>query len=347
MSGSEVETQDRKDGIDSGKSSDAALSSSEKEVLARSPSLKRKRTRDDEYEDSSNLELIYPPKKRSRTPSSDNNPQETLEPGSPSGDSDSPATPPPDRVASERPSTPPNVVFGSSATISSPLPKSLQPRLVTSNAFSAFVGTSPSFSTASPNPSNLKPAWSEPNLAKNLDEESECSTEGSVPSHVLVAASTTSKVTEVEHLTGEESEDVEHEIRGVKLFVKRGDKPFSDGMPGHLKLLSDRTTLDERLCEYSIVFLYRLRTNVRNVVFRREPLWQVSLNIRLHPSVRCTFDASENVLRIIVTEPVESKDEREIVIYAFKPGKSCSKQDFKEFAEAFLMSPGLKAKTES
>ena len=53
-------------------------------------------------------------------------------------------------------------------------------------------------------------------------------------------------------------------------------------------------------------------------MFRREPLWQVSLNIRLHPSIRCAFDAGENVLRIIVAEPVEKKDEREIVIYALK-----------------------------
>ena len=51
-------------------------------------------------------------------------------------------------------------------------------------------------------------------------------------------------------LTGEENEDLEQEIKGVKLFVKRGDKPFSDGMPGHLKLLSDKTTLDQRLCKW-------------------------------------------------------------------------------------------------
>ena len=51
-------------------------------------------------------------------------------------------------------------------------------------------------------------------------------------------------------ITGEEEEDVELELKSVKLFVKRGDKPFSDGMMGHVKLLSNRKTLDERICEF-------------------------------------------------------------------------------------------------
>ncbi|KAG5724541.1 hypothetical protein E4T56_gene17432 [Termitomyces sp. T112] len=356
---SEVETHDRKDDTAHEKSSNPATSDGSKEILTRLPSLKRKRTWDDEHEDSAeaeyprNLELIYPPKKRSRTPSSENESQKVVaetalapttveacedsadtpqSPRSPSDGGSSSTTPPPitpedsPRVVSEQPVTPPNVVFGSLATMSSPLPRSLQPCTVIPNAFSAFVGTSP-FSAASPKPDNLKPAWSEPDLAENLNDEFDNDAEGS-SSHALVAA-VTSETVQVEHLTGEENEELEQEIKGVKLFVKRGDRPFSDGMPGHLKLLSDKTTLDERL------------------LFRREPLWQVSLNIRLHPSIRCTFDASEKVLRVIVTEPVENKDELEIVVYALKPGRSCSKQDFKEFVEAFLKSPGLKAKTES
>lgn len=48
-------------------------------------------------------------------------------------------------------------------------------------------------------------------------------------------------------VTGEEEEDVEEEIKGVKLFVKRGNKPFASGMVGHLKLLVDRKTGKERL----------------------------------------------------------------------------------------------------
>ena len=51
--------------------------------------------------------------------------------------------------------------------------------------------------------------------------------------------------------TGEENEDVELELKGVKLYVKRGEKPFSDGVTGHVKLLSNKATLDERLREYT------------------------------------------------------------------------------------------------
>ena len=68
-------------------------------------------------------------------------------------------------------------------------------RVVNSNAFSAFVGTSP-FMVASPKPDNLKPTWSEPKLAENLNEESENNAE---ESHVLMAAMTSKKV-EVERM---------------------------------------------------------------------------------------------------------------------------------------------------
>ncbi|KAG6917101.1 hypothetical protein DXG01_003921 [Tephrocybe rancida] len=325
------------------------------EALTGSPSLKRKRAQDDEHEDSlANLQLIYPPKKRSKTPSFESESAEVLAeivpsvtvvdtpeeakvtPELSSEDESLVATPPPATpeltpiTANERASTPPHVVFGSSATISSPLPKSIQPskRPVTSKAFSAFISSGSAFATASPSKSgSLKPAWSMPNFEKNANDVTQCELEEGTLSHVLVAAAT-AKTTVVEHLTGEEQEDVELELKGVRMYVKRGDKPFSEGMLGHVKLLSDKSTLDERL------------------LFRREPLWQVSMNVRIHPSLRCTFDADENVLRIIHTKPVEQKDECEIVIYALKPGRSCSKQDFKDFAEAFVKSPGLKAKVE-
>jgi len=161
------------------------------------------------------------------------------------------------------------------------------------------------------------------------------------------------------HITGEEEEDVELELKGVKLFVKRGNKSFSDGMLGHVKLLSNRTTLDER------------------ILFRREPLWKVSMNIRVQPSVRCSFISEENVLRIVLKEAVgatpgaasgkvgssaeKSSDsqagtgtgtgdgvqndstDQEVVVYALKPGRSCSKQDFKEFAESLIQSSHFKS----
>lgn len=114
------------------------------------------------------------------------------------------------------------------------------------------------------------------------------------------------------------------ELKGVKLFVKRGDKPFSDGVVGHVKLLSSKTTLDERL------------------LFRREPLWKVSMNVRMHPTVHCTYEAEEHVVRIILQELVEQPNvaqedwKREIVVYALRPGRSCLKQDFKDFATSLV-----------
>lgn len=42
-------------------------------------------------------------------------------------------------------------------------------------------------------------------------------------------------------LTGEEDENVEAELKGVKLFVKRGRKEFTDGMYGHIKILSQKS----------------------------------------------------------------------------------------------------------
>lgn len=48
-------------------------------------------------------------------------------------------------------------------------------------------------------------------------------------------------------VTGEEDEDVTMELKGVKLFIKRGDKDFADGMIGHIKLLSHNTSKGGRL----------------------------------------------------------------------------------------------------
>jgi hypothetical protein len=61
-----------------------------------------------------------------------------------------------------------------------------------------------------------------------------------------------------------------------------------------------------------------------NPVFRREPLWKVSMNVRMHPTVRCTYEAEENVVRLILQELVEQPNiaqedrNKEIVVYALK-----------------------------
>lgn len=126
-------------------------------------------------------------------------------------------------------------------------------------------------------------------------------------------------------MTGEEDEDVEQEIKGVKLFVRRGNKPFASGMVGHLKLLSDRKTLAERLCECSFTISAISDSCTCPVVFRREPLWQVSMNVRVNSSTRCVYDPEENVIRLTLKEQasipstaIGGKENLELVVYALK-----------------------------
>jgi hypothetical protein len=56
-------------------------------------------------------------------------------------------------------------------------------------------------------------------------------------------------------ITGEEDEEVESEIKGVKLYINRGNKGFTDGMAGHVKLLSNKATKCERLRELAVRYL--------------------------------------------------------------------------------------------
>jgi len=133
------------------------------------------------------------------------------------------------------------------------------------------------------------------------------------------------------HSTGEEDEDVELELKGVKLFIKRGQKDFTDGIIGNIKLLSHKTKQEGRL------------------LFRRDPLWQVSLNVRLHPLVRCTYDTEAKALRLILKEPVEQENvppeqwPQELVVYALKAGR-VPKEDFREFAKTLSANPHFTAK---
>ncbi|KAF9477066.1 hypothetical protein BDN70DRAFT_132445 [Pholiota conissans] len=131
-------------------------------------------------------------------------------------------------------------------------------------------------------------------------------------------------------VTGEEDEDVELEQKGVRLFIKRGDRSFSEGIPGLIKVLSHRKTGEER------------------ILFRREPLLKVSMNVRVQPTVRITFVPEENVLRCILKESISAADaedgvaKQELAIYVIKPGRSCPKQDFKTFAEGLTQRSQLK-----
>lgn len=48
-------------------------------------------------------------------------------------------------------------------------------------------------------------------------------------------------------LTGEEDEEVASDIKGVRLYIKRGERDFTSGMLGHVKLLSNKTSENQRL----------------------------------------------------------------------------------------------------
>ena len=50
-------------------------------------------------------------------------------------------------------------------------------------------------------------------------------------------------------LTGEENEIVESGLKGVKLFIKHGSREFTDGLIGHVKLLSSKDSESGRLRE--------------------------------------------------------------------------------------------------
>lgn len=118
-------------------------------------------------------------------------------------------------------------------------------------------------------------------------------------------------------VTGEELEIVESELRGLKLFMKRGDKPFASGMVGVAKILKEKKSGAERL------------------LFRREPLWQVSMNVKLNSTVRCTYEKEENALRLVLKEPTSTSEGAplEVVVYALKPGRTCPKSDLQSLAD--------------
>ena len=53
-------------------------------------------------------------------------------------------------------------------------------------------------------------------------------------------------------------------------------------------------------------------------MFRREPVHKVSMNVRLRPLVRCSFDESQGLLRVTLKEPIEGSQQEQVVVYALK-----------------------------
>ncbi|CAK5267220.1 unnamed protein product [Mycena citricolor] len=174
-------------------------------------------------------------------------------------------------------------------------------RNASTGAFAGFAAaTSATFGSS--NAALSKPSWIKDKSSDSQKEEAPA----------LLAAK--AGVLQVQsHSTGEEDEDVVLEAKGVKLFVKQGDDAFSSGMVGHIKFLSHRAT------------------GIKRLLFRREPLWKVSMNVLMQPTVRCTFDAHDLVLRVAMKEATG-----QTAVYAFKPGRACKRNDFQDFAESLV-----------
>ncbi|KAH7874100.1 uncharacterized protein C8R40DRAFT_1048323, partial [Lentinula edodes] len=128
---------------------------------------------------------------------------------------------------------------------------------------------------------------------------------------------------------GEEDKDVQSELRGVELFVKRGSNDYPSGILGQVKYWSDKKTLVERLREFHCEHIL------------------VSMNIRLQPAVRCTFNPQECILRFLPAESSRSKASGTtgIVVYALQPGRFCSRKDFQTFSESVIGNSSLKTVT--
>jgi hypothetical protein len=130
--------------------------------------------------------------------------------------------------------------------------------------------------------------------------------------------------------TGEEREDLLAEVKGVKLFIKRGNLQFNGGMTGTLKHLVHKETQEERLCAYLVLLLVVHSSDTVStyvIVFRREPLWQPTMNARLSAGMRCTYDPNERILRVAAVEPsTNGEGGHELVVYALKVGLFCSQR---------------------
>lgn len=227
-----------------------------------------------------------------------------------------------------------------------PAPKPVATLRPSATAFSSFANTKSPFTKYSNTPfpsstSTFTPAWrcgesrapsfpadnapvpcpNDNVLSPSPNEVAETSSAGALGDRAQASTSTKAS----SFVTGEEDESVSSELKGVKIFIKRGRKEFTDGNFGHIKVLAqnERTRL----------------------LFRRDPLGQVSMNVALRSAVRCHYDAAENILRVVLMEQVaiEGKEPKdEVVIYALKPGRA-SKADFKVFAETLCANDRLKA----
>ncbi|KAK0489435.1 hypothetical protein IW261DRAFT_1557921 [Armillaria novae-zelandiae] len=206
-----------------------------------------------------------------------------------------------DRAALDAVEDAPTVALKSESQSAKPVlpqPKPRRSPIKSSGGFASYSGTASPFKSSKAG-SSTTPIWS---------RKTTSSTDRATIDRPLAVSRATEVPREctVPHLTGEEDEEVASDIKGVRLYIKRGQKDFTTGMLGHVKLLSNKTSENQRL------------------LLRRDPLWQVTMNVRLTPAVKCIFDEEDLSLRVILAETVEREDvpveqwAHEVVVYALK-----------------------------
>ncbi|KAF8891423.1 hypothetical protein CPB85DRAFT_1257814 [Mucidula mucida] len=278
------------------------------------PSLKRKRMHDHD-ENNNNLAAIYP-NKRTRTPSA--SPEPEAEPLKEKEEYAWQPTPTPAREvdpATEAQSPPAQV---QEIKVSSPVVPARPIHPISTPQRTAALGggfasysqsTFSSFSAPTSKSPGPTATWLEAIGAQRQE------------SHQKKAA-------EALELPPAEDEEVACELKGLKLFVKRGAREFNPPIGGHAKVLISR------------------QKETKRILFRREPLWQVTMNLRLTAHIKCSFDDEDGVLRVVCLEDQEPEQcsadldkkqtLKEVVVYAFKRGRFTPKDAFRDFAEGLL-----------
>ncbi|KAI0675582.1 hypothetical protein C8Q78DRAFT_1005340 [Trametes maxima] len=198
--------------------------------------------------------------------------------------------------------------IGLSAHASSWPPSSAIVAAKPSTAFQAFSGSSTAFAGAFSAAAQRSPVpvWS----TTSDDVAVDASASDPLAAHEYATSTQTT-------VTGEEDESVCAELKGAKVFIKRGERDFCEGILGHVKLLKHRETGAER------------------ILFRRELVMKVSMNVRLRPLVRCSYDEAQGLLRVTLKELVADTQVEHIVVYALKRGKA-SRAEFADFAKAVM-----------
>ncbi|KAI1790265.1 hypothetical protein LXA43DRAFT_1017215 [Ganoderma leucocontextum] len=192
-----------------------------------------------------------------------------------------------------------------------------------SSAFSAFTGQRSAFANSCVGPQRV-PVWST-STSGSVSIFGDAPADSTSSDANALAASTQSTAIAQKVLTGEEDEEVGREMKGAKVFIKRGDRDFCEGILGNVKFLKHKETGEHR------------------ILFRRESVWKVTMSVRLRPTVRCSFDEAQGALRVTLKEPIEDTQQEQLVIYVLKRGKT-SRSEFAKFAKVVTGSARLQGR---